>query len=508
MPLDTSIPLQAKAPESNPLATLLQVSQYKYLNQNTDKVRQDMDAQNALGQLIQKNTGQDGKVNLQGVMADAANTPAAAYGMKDYVGTNLTNQGQQITNQGGQIKNASDQFALHKSYTDTALQTASGLLQDPRISAPDGQYDPEKASAALSEGFQQMVAKGVPVNQALVATAPFVNAIHQPGAVATMLQNTIRGNLGAQGQAAVAAPSGVSVSDGQTSKVVNTNGLSSLPVGAAIPGTTQQQKLAPGQQQSIGSDSLGNQFVVKRDAVGNIVGTGGVPGGYNASAGQAPATGPVTLPPGGAEDIKAVSGEVAAARAAANQAPMMHDLNRSIVTEVDKGLNTGSLGKLTQKVASATGYNLGSESATDYNVLGKMLERSAISAAQSMGPQTNAGLEAQIRANGSLDYTPQAIRKIAMMNDAITTGAEKYRTGLEAAIQAAGGSQLAKRQFDQAWAKNFDVRIARLENASQAGDKKEIDAILKEVGGKGSKGAAELTDKIQKLNLLTSQGHL
>jgi hypothetical protein len=187
----------------------------------------------------------------------------------------------------------------------------------------------------------------------------------------------------------------------------------------------------------------------------------------------------------------------------------MHDLNRSIIAEADKGLNTGSLGALTQRLASATGYSFGTgEKATDYSVLSKLLERSALQAAQAMGPHTNAGLEAQVRANGSLDYTPQAIRKIAVLNDALTSGAEHYRSGLENALQASGQNPAAKRQFDQQWAQNFDPRIMRLENAAASGDKKEIDAVMQELGGQNSKAARDLRAKAANLQILISKGHL
>jgi hypothetical protein len=185
----------------------------------------------------------------------------------------------------------------------------------------------------------------------------------------------------------------------------------------------------------------------------------------------------------------------------------MHDINRTIVAEANKGFNTGSLGALTQKIASATGFQLGpNESATDYNVLGKMLERSALAAAQSMGPHTNAGLEAAVRANGSLDYTPAALKKIAYLNDALTTGTELYRQGLERAIQADPTQNVfAKRDFDQQWSKVATPQALRLKNAVDNGDTEEIQAITKEVGGKGSPGARKLHDQLTQLLRLSGQ---
>jgi hypothetical protein len=266
-------------------------------------------------------------------------------------------------------------------------------------------------------------------------------------------------------------------------------------------------QVAPMQREEIQADALNNRYIVQRGANGAILNTRPVPGSYNAVT-SAPGAGPAMLPPGGAGAIDDAQKEVTAARAAANNAPIMHDLNRQIITEADKGLNTGSLGALTQKIASATGYTLGSDSATDYNTLGKLLERSALQAAQGMGPHTNAGLEAQVRANGSLDYTPQAIRKIAVLNDALTSGAEHYRSGLEQALQGSGQNPAVKRTFDQQWAQNFDPRIMRLENAAASGDQKEIADLMKELGGAGSKAARDLRTKAANLQTLISKGHL
>jgi hypothetical protein len=199
-----------------------------------------------------------------------------------------------------------------------------------------------------------------------------------------------------------------------------------------------------------------------------------------------------------------------AAQQAANTAPTMHNLNRSVISEVDNGITTGKLGELIQKVKSATGF--AGDTGTDYNTLGKLLERSAITAAQGMGPHTNAGLEAQVRANGSTEYSPGAIRKIAALNDAAVTGSTLYQAGLENAITSNGGSVFAKRQFDQQWAKAMNpsngvdgVQALRLKNAVDSGDDKEKTQILKEVGGPGSKGARELLSKLKSLHDLAGQ---
>src|SRR5450830_164342 len=126
MALDTSIPLQTKNPDINPLATLLQVGQYKYLQQNSNRLQLETAANLANGEALQRNTGADGNVNLLGWQKDVASNPDSAYGLQAATSTNMAQRGQQISND-------SNMFALHKDYANTMLQTAQGVLADKRI---------------------------------------------------------------------------------------------------------------------------------------------------------------------------------------------------------------------------------------------------------------------------------------------------------------------------------------------------------------------------------------
>lgn len=480
-PLDTSIALQAKAPEmTNPLEMMLKVGQYKYLQQNSNKLQSEMDSTNALGQAIQRNTGPNGKVNLPGVLADAAQSPDAAYALKDYVGTNQTQQGQQISNQGGQIRNESDTFALHKNYTDTALQTASGLLQDPRITGANGKYDPAQASAALGEGFSQMVAKGVPVDQALVATAPFVNAIHTPGAVATMLQNSLRGQLGAGSQATVGAPSGVGVSDGQVSKVINTNGLSGLPVGAAIPGTTQQQKLGPSQLETVGQDPNGNPTVTTKNAQGAVVGVAGAP--VQGQPTVAPRVIPATETP---ESYAGLQSSRQQTNTAASKVKEQNFNNRAIISILDNPKTlanpTGSNASWIADLSSKIGLPTTGSFASDYNQIEHYLAMQKQSNEKAMGVSSDAGRATAGAATGTTHMDPASLRKATALNDATATGVGEFNQGQEAAV--ARGGIPAIRQFQNAWSKYYDVNALRVLNATRAGDQTEIKDVVESLGG-------------------------
>lgn len=267
-------------------------------------------------------------------------------------------------------------------------------------------------------------------------------------------------------------------------------GVPGIPIGPTGAAMTPPNQVVP---------TTGGGIAVANPTTGQVGGFGGQP---------APQ---VDLPAGETKDTQAeLQAQRTAAQQAANSAPVMHNLNRGVIAEVDKGITTGKLGEIIQRVKSATGF--AGDTGTDYNTLGKLLERSALTSAQAMGPHTNAGLEAQVRANGSTDYSPGAIRKIAALNDAATTGASMYQSGLESAISKSGGSVFAKRQFDQQWASAMNpsngvdgVQVLRFKNAVDSGDQTEKAAILKEVGGPGSKGAQALLSKLRSLQQLSVQ---
>ncbi|ABI86462.1 hypothetical protein Bamb_0903 [Burkholderia ambifaria AMMD] len=192
-------------------------------------------------------------------------------------------------------------------------------------------------------------------------------------------------------------------------------------------------------------------------------------------------------------------------------AGLQHTNNQIVLQNIDNVGATGVSGQAFRNIASAFGFNPGDakDPATAYDMVGKGLERSALQAAQSMGPQTNAGLAAQVAANGSTHYTPAAIKEITKLNDAITTGAQSYQPGLERAIAAnPSAGVFAKRSFDQAWGANFDPRIYQMYNAAKSGDAAEVNSIVSSLGGKNSAQFKALMQKAANLQKLSNTGVL
>jgi hypothetical protein len=467
MPLqipDQSIPAQIIQPPDpmQRISGMLNMKAQQIANQSNQA---NLNEKTAIRNLVNDPTVQndDGSLNQDKFTAKAQiAAPTLGAGIAQ---GNLGNQAQQTANQGSQ-------YALHKDYTNTVLQTAAGLMQDPRITADPSSYDPAKANDALTEAFNQARAKGVPDNQALLAVAPLVNAIHTPGAVRQMLANTIQGQMGAPGQAA--------------------------------------QNLVPaGAQQTPTADNVGNPAVATRDQFGKVGPMQGQP-----VQGQSDTPMPTgALPPGAKDQIPQLSQETMVAKNTMLAAPLAHTTNQGILHEIDNVTATGQAGPVFQKLNSLMGgvlkFGNAEEKASSYDMVGKYMERNALNAAASMGPQTNAGLEAQIKANGSLGYNPTAIKAITKLNDAIVTGTEAYYPGLQKAIQAnPQQGVLAKNQYDQQWASVFSPTVMQLYNAAKSNDKAEVGRIIQQVGGAKSAGAMDLANRAKGIQSLMQTGQL
>lgn len=297
-------------------------------------------------------------------------------------------------------------------------------------------------------------------------------------------------------------PSGVMVTNQSQTGLMNTKPTAG-PIGI-VPQTIVNNQIPLGERQNVSINPVtGSPMTTVKDAFGNVQGVSQTPTG----------AGIPQLQPGDKEAIPGLSAERESARTQLNSAPLLHETNRGILSEIDKVSATGAAGPALQRLNSVLGgvldFSDKEKAASSYDLVGKYLERNALQAAASMGPQTNAGLEAQIKANGSLTYNPTAIKQITKLNDAIVSGTEAYQPGLEKAI-AANPQQgvLVKRQFDQQWAQNFDPRIMMIYNASKSGDKAEVNRIINQMGGKNSVAVGELMKKAQNLHILSQNGHL
>jgi len=491
MPLDASIPLSAKPVDATQLLSSVlnignQANQFKAGQISNESNQAILDEQNRLRALAQDPSILDanGNVDLQR-FNERARAVAPTQGAA--VSGGMANANTAVAG------NQTAWYHLKGEQADRVRQMAGGLKDSPAFSQVD-QSNPDAASHAqveqLADLEDRLIQSGVPRAQVKAGLAPLYSlAAKNPGQTRTILENMTKGGMDSGSQVQAGTPNLTAVSTDKGTQFVNTNpNATSQPFGAVgNPFTPPNQFVSAPSGGTVRANAATGQT--------SEVGGGG---------------GPVlNFPPGETAATQSqLQQERTAALQAVTQAGTTHDINRSIINEVDKGQLTGKAGAFVQHLQSLTGFQV-DKGATDYNMLGKMLERQALAAAQSMGPHTNAGLEAAIRANGSLDYSPQAIRRIASLNDALTTGAQEYQRGLEASIaRDPSKGVFAKRQFDQQWGSNFDPLAYRLLNAQDRGDKGEINDIFKEIGGPQSKQANNLRIKLQALKNLSTTGSL
>lgn len=122
MPLDTSIPLQVKAPEFNPLQQALQVAQYRYMNANGLAQQQTINANRATSAAYQQatdpTTGQVDNNKLVGILSQ---NPDAAYNLPQVIQGINTQKQQNLTLSTGQQE-------LANKYSQVGGQIALGVL--------------------------------------------------------------------------------------------------------------------------------------------------------------------------------------------------------------------------------------------------------------------------------------------------------------------------------------------------------------------------------------------
>lgn len=479
MPLDPSISLQSKA--ADPTSTISSFLDLGKKKLDLDRSRATYDAD------VSQRKAESASANTAADVAARTATPRVD---------------QQIANtSAAQTNAASAQYHLTGEMADKTRQLVGPLLQDKAIQAGD---NPKAIIGQLATVEQQAIDSGIPVDMVKANMAPLYTMAHtNPGGIKDQLAKfMLQGQVpGAQMGAVLPNPTMLQ------------NGASTTPVAGGNPaltgvtpmtpqGPSLPNQIAPGQNQQLVQDANGNWVVASRAPNGVFTGTSPVPG-----ASPNPANGGFSnLPPNETTQTRdQFQQKRAEAQQAALNASQAHNLNREIIQlSSDPSLKTGELGKAYRQVMSKLGIQ--GDDATALDTLGKFLERSALNASQTMGPHTNAGLEAQVRANGSVSYTPDTIKNIAQLNDAITTGQTMYQQGLEKAIASSPNGIFATRQFDKAFGDAVDTDALKFKNAVDNGDQLEAQHIIAKAGGKGSKGAISLFNKLKRIDDLSETG--
>lgn len=215
----------------------------------------------------------------------------------------------------------------------------------------------------------------------------------------------------------------------------------------------------------------------------------------------------MSLPPGetaqSAQKIIEARTEV---NQAASQVPAQHFNNKQIVKLADTGF-TGTSANMLAKIMSSAGMSyIPGDEAANYQQLGHFMALQTAANAKAMGAPAalNAAQAVAEREAGSAAWDAQAIKRTAKINDALATGVDYFNRGMERAIKDPNNPNdiFAARDFQNQWSKTFDVNAMRLHNAKQDDNKKEIEEIVREVGGRNSPGAKALAAKMRALDAL------
>lgn len=207
--------------------------------------------------------------------------------------------------------------------------------------------------------------------------------------------------------------------------------------------------------------------------------------------------------PGEQRDIAGFQQMVDQLRTQGDQAPLMHNINQSIMRLSDSA-KTGPGSSAWQHAIGALGAPFGLSPTASYQEVSKFLEKNAISNMQAMGgPPSDARLSAAAAANGGPEFSPKALQYVTRFNDATVSALEMYRQGMDKAVGTVGPNYLATPAFRSAWAKNFDIRVFELHNALQSGDK---DGVKEVLSGLSKAQAQTLKEKWATLQKLSENG--
>lgn len=363
MPIDPTIPLQAKAPEFNPLQQALQVAQFRYMNANGQALQQQLDANRAVSAAYQQATDPTtGKVDNNKLMGIISQDPRAAYNMSQIAQGINTQQQQQI--------------GIDSAKLEQSIKAQSGLRQGlgSLLTKPD--LSPQDV---MNFGVTQLQAGAITpqVFQAEMQSMP-----QDPQALRGWLQQHYMSALNGETQLNAMMPKYAQVNTGPATVAVNQNPLAAGG-GVGTVGYTVQNGLSP-------SESIAPGITLNQGGQPTTYTKGQMAGGQ---VPQSPGGGYATSPPLGASDIASGAGTRynTLATAASQAKPMMqtYDLaNQAVQGAIAAGKGSGpiaSAGGVVNTILGALGQKPTGDSVKDYQLAVSYLNSAADQAAQSLG---------------------------------------------------------------------------------------------------------------------------
>ena len=461
MPVDASIPLQGKKPDTfGKLSELLNM-QRQSLAVQADKTALETAQQSQkqrrelAGFDWSKLSGDDGTIDLNKIMGS---------GLREAAGDQfpqVLSQAVQIRQQ--QLGAKQTLLGLTNDQRKVFGEMVGALRSDPDVinGTPEGQ---QKLQQALG---QYITMYGPDVENVVKAYAgPLMNS--PPGKLGQVLQNIQLQTTSASDQANRQAPQYTST--GGELRNVNPYAQQGQAPGN-IPLT-----IAPGQQSQIGADPIGNPMEVRRDPRGNILGA-------------TPLAGMPTFGPGERQSLEQQAESnfrnVDANRIAASLAPQQLDqIDKALKISSDVSTGGGDLARSRAKWESAIasvlpGFDSAVDDATKLQMLDKYLERIAADSARVLGANaaTDAARESIARQNASTGYTRDAVQSVLEYAKAQTMAMAAKGDAQEKWLKQDGNKITNQHDFETRWRQNYDPLLFQLQALPAEKRKKVIDGL-------------------------------
>jgi hypothetical protein len=451
--IDASIPLQGKRPDMLGL-----ISELVGIRRQQTALAGEQQSQTQRANLakfdVSKIIGDDGTIDLNKIPGS---------GLREAAGDQFPDVLQQYAGIRQQQLTAKQSLVqLTDAQRGSFGDMMGALRSDPDV-AQDTPAGRQKVVQAFGQYAQMYGKDAEPVLRAYAA--PIQHA--PPGKLAQTVQNIQLQATSASEQAGRQAPTYTST--GAELRQTNPYAQSGQ-APAAMPLT-----IAPGEQATVLSDQLGNQFELQRDARGNFIGVRPLGGGGGQAAG--PGAAPARFGPGERQAIEqqaeANFRNVDATRIAASLAPQQLDqINKAL--DISRTVETG--GKFAGKRAEwestiasiIPGLKTAADDATKLQLLDKFAERIAADSARVLGANasTDAARESITRQNANIGYTPKAVQEVLKYAKAQTMAMAAKGDAQEQWLKAEGNGITKAHEFETKWRQAYDPVVYQLEAAA------------------------------------------
>ena len=198
------------------------------------------------------------------------------------------------------------------------------------------------------------------------------------------------------------------------------------------------------------------------------------------------------IPPGETPETVALANQVRIkALESATQVPMQNFNNNEIIKLADEALTgrgAGTLANLTGGYAVFNAVGLGGGNATALNQLGHYMALQTATLAQSSGLGTDAARNIAAESTGTINWTPDAIKKTARVNRSLATATDLFNQGVQSAFERSKGNPLSARDFQNRWSRAADINAIRLFDAMRNNDPDGFREVVDSAGGPQSLG--------------------